>query len=468
MNRPRVQAIPNTKDIVCRLAIIIRIGQTYSLDNEAVIRAVDTYVESVNPVLLSEKTLTIELLGEYFYINEARVRYPVQYYLNFDFLTGEFRKRGLGSITFSGTICRRDLQEFMRAFLSCLASDSPYVTLKGAIDTINSIDISPLKLAREDNLYDLQLMVKRTYFNAVSQLKAVVSRVKEGERIEMKKVRLVVNSLIDLMLSEEQMLISMTAIKDYDEYTYYHSVNVSILSIALGMKLGLNKKRLSELGIAAFLHDIGKVGIAGDILNKVTPLTDEEWETIRLHPSEGVKAILGSMKMDPVTIRSAIVSFEHHLNYDGSGYPVLPKPRKLDLYSSIVTIADRFDAMTSARVYSRVPKAPEEALRVLVENAGKDAEPVLLKIFIKMVGVFPIGTLVVLNTRELGIVYRGNPDLPERPIIVLLVDREGNKVENTFVDLAEKGDDGNYLRTVKKTLDYNKYNLNLAEYLLEA
>src|SRR5512147_2502162 len=112
MNKPRPQAIRDAKDIINRLAIILRISQTYSIDNEAVINTVDAFAGTINPILRSEKTINIELLGEYFYFNEARVRYTVQYYLNFDFLMDEFRKRGLGSVTFSGDISRRDLQDF--------------------------------------------------------------------------------------------------------------------------------------------------------------------------------------------------------------------------------------------------------------------------------------------------------------------------------------------------------------------
>jgi HD-GYP domain-containing protein (c-di-GMP phosphodiesterase class II) len=270
------------------------------------------------------------------------------------------------------------------------------------------------------------------------------------------------------MLQEEQMLISMTAIKDYDEYTYYHSVNVSILSVALGIKLGLNKKKLSELGIAAFLHDIGKVNIPGEILNKVTPFSDSEWAVMKKHPAEGVKTIVTSMKIDPVTIRSAIVSFEHHLNYDGSGYPPVPAPPKLDLYSNIITITDRYDAMTSARVYERVPKTPEEALRQLQKRAGYDIDPLLLKIFIRLTGVYPTGTMVILDTGEMGVVCRGNSDIADRPMVTLIYDSQGSKGEHVIVDLSEKGPGGNYLRTIKKSLDANKYDVNVTEYILEA
>jgi|WetSurMetagenome_2_1015567.scaffolds.fasta_scaffold00699_2 HD-GYP domain-containing protein (c-di-GMP phosphodiesterase class II) len=467
MNKPRRQAIGEAKDIINRLAIAIKIAQTYSMDNEVVVKAIDSLVALLKPLLQAGDRLEIELLGEYFYLNEARVRFNAQYYMNFDFLVNEFRKRDLGKIVFENDITKNDIHDLIVAFITCLAEDMPYMALRGSVDLIESVEVGVLKQARQDNLTDVRRMVKKSYFNAVSNLRALITKARHGMNVDVRRTTLAMHSLVDLMLSEEQMLINMTAIKDYDEYTYYHSVNVSILSIAIGLRLGLSRKRLSELGISAMLHDVGKLNIPDNVLNKETPFTDEEWRLIRSHPTEGVKAILGSIKMDTVSLRSAIVSFEHHLNYDGSGYPPVHDFGKLDLFSNIITIADRFDAMTSARVYARIPKPPEEAVQILADSAGRDVDPELMKIFARMTGRYPIGSMVLLDTREMGIVFLGNSDLPDRPIVNLLFDSQGNRVSNIMVDLSEKGEGGAYLRTVKKTVDPFKYGINISEYLLD-
>ena len=143
---------------------------------------------------------------------------------------------------------------------------------------------------------------------------------------------------------------------------------------------------------------------------------------MRSHPSEGVKIIMRTMKNNtPVMILGAIVSYEHHNNYNGSGYPPVPPQRKPDLYSKIVTIADRFDAMTSSRVYSRVPKSPRRRFRFLL-RCRQGCRSTSAQNVYQADGEFPIGTLVVLDSGELGIVYKGNADQPERPKIVLAVD----------------------------------------------
>jgi HD-GYP domain-containing protein (c-di-GMP phosphodiesterase class II) len=467
MNRPRQQTINEAKDIINRLAICLRISQNYSIENEALHKAVDVFITLLRHFLLAGNKIEIDLLGDYFYMNDARVRYPAQYYFNFDFLMNEFRKRSLGSIVFSGDISRNNMLEFIVSFYACMSSDTPFVTMQGDMDLIEPIEIGPLQRIRQDGLTDVRRMVKRSYFNAVSNLRSVVTRLQKNLEADVRKTRIAVNSLVDLMLIEEQMIFSMTAIKDYDEYTYHHSVNVSILSLAMGMRLGFSRKRLSELGIAAMLHDIGKVNIPGDILNKVEPFSQDEWKLIWGHPTEGVKIILSSMKIDPITVRSAIVAFEHHRNYDGTGYPRTLLNRPLDLFSNIITIADRFDAMTSARVYARTPRPPEEALRVLLKREGKDVDAALLKIFIRMTGHFPIGSMVALDTREMGIVCMGNSDVPDRPIVSLLFNAQGDRIENVMVDLAEKGADGNHLRTITKTIDPYKYGINVSEFLMD-
>ncbi|MGD1076049.1 MAG: HD domain-containing phosphohydrolase, partial [Thermodesulfovibrionales bacterium] len=161
-----------------------------------------------------------------------------------------------------------------------------------------------------------------------------------------------------------------------------------------------------------------------------------------------------------------IVAFEHHLNYDMSGYPKISKPLALDFYSKIVSLADQYDAMTSARVYSRIPMAPDKALSIMLERAGTQLDPLLFKFFINMIGVFPIGTLVLLDTKELGLVYGCNTMFPDRPRILVIIDGKGNRIESQVVDLSERDPRGAYVRSIVKTMDPNKYRINLAEYLL--
>jgi HD-GYP domain-containing protein (c-di-GMP phosphodiesterase class II) len=454
------------KDIINQLSIIMRTANIHSPGNVAVTTAIEKYVYLINPLIKSEKSLLLELFGEFFYINGARIRYSLDYLVNFDFLVREFKKRELGSILFSDFVSPNDLHVFLKAFISSGFSEIPYETMSDEVSGIKRITIGRLKKVSDESRTDTRKTVKKSYFNAVSYVKGVLSKIESGEKINIRKAKRVVESMVDRLLEEEQFLVGMTAIKDYDEYTYNHLVNVSILSVALGHRLGLNKKSLAVLGIAALFHDIGKIEIPHEVLNKPSILNDDEWKVMKKHPLWGVRAILKLRGFDSTAVRSVIVAFEHHLHTDLTGYPKVSDYMELDLYSRIVGITDQYDAMTSSRVYSRTPMAPDKAISMMMERSGTQLDSLLMKFFVNMIGIFPIGTLVMLNTKKLGLVYENNEVIPERPKVMIIMDNAGNRIKGSVLNLARKDDSGRYERTIVKTLDPNKYRINLAEYLL--
>jgi HD-GYP domain-containing protein (c-di-GMP phosphodiesterase class II) len=457
----------NAKDLINQISIIVRTAQIHDANNVAIASSINRLVSMINILLDKEGLLNLELRGEFFYINEYRIRYSLEYLLNFDFLVREFKKRELGGVIFKTQVKMDDLKTFTKAFIAAPFSDEPFNNFEEGMSGVQSIDVVRLKkIVEDEDSQDVRKMIKKTYFNAVSYTKGIMNKVKSGEKVNIKKAKRVMESMVDHILEEEQLLLGMTAIKDYDEYTYHHSVNVSILSISLGQRLGLSRKMLTELGMVALFHDTGKTDVPSEILNKPTNFTDEEWKVIKKHPMWGLRAILKLKKLDDLTMKSAIVSFEHHMNFDHSGYPKIKQKIELDLFSRIVSLADQYDAMTSSRVYSRTPMSPDKALSIMSERSGTQLDPLLFKFFINMVGVYPIGTLVMLDSKELGLVTESNQIFPTRPRVLLIIDGQGKRIEGHIIDLAEKNDQNIYLRSIIKTMDPNKYKINLAEYLL--
>jgi HD-GYP domain-containing protein (c-di-GMP phosphodiesterase class II) len=462
--------LSNAKDIINQLGVIIRNAAIHDPNNVAVTSAIEKFIAIVNPAIFLSKGLTLELRGEFFYLNDERVRYSLEFLQNFDFLAKEFKKRSLGSIAFQNSVRSSDMLIFIKAFIGSIFSQEPFEALHEGISSLEYISIDKLKKIQDEKVdsevFDIRKEVKRSYFSAVSYTKGVINKIKSGEKISIKKAKRVVESMVDLIIEEEQLLVGMTAIKDYDEYTYHHSVNVSILSVALGQRLGLSKKALTDLGMVSLFHDIGKVEIPADILNKPTSFTDDEWDIVKKHPYWGFRALLRLRGLEPTSVRSAISAFEHHMNYDFSGYPKIKERLELDFYSKIISLADQYDGMTSSRVYSRVPIPPDRALSIMMERAGTQLDPVLFKFFINMVGVFPVGTLVMLDTKELGLVYQCDSAYLDRPKILVILNSKGERVQNHIVDLIEKDSEGRYMRSIVKTLDPNKYRINLAEFLM--
>ncbi|MCX7794259.1 MAG: HD-GYP domain-containing protein [Thermodesulfovibrionales bacterium] len=460
-----MEEIKKAIDIISNLAILLRTSQVHDINNIAVQNLTEKVAGIINEFLKEERLLQIDLVGEFFYANDTRLKYSIEHLLNFDFLARELKKRTLGTLIFKERIDPEDIKTFIKAFNTAGFSKDPLKTMFDSMKHIRTITVDRLKRVKEDESVDMRKIVKKTYFNAVSFSRGLMNKIKAKEAVNIKKAKRIVESMVDLILEEEQLFLGMTAIKDYDEYTYHHSVNVSVLAIALGQRLGLSKKALNELGLAALFHDIGKVEVPIEILNKPTAFTEDEWLIMRKHPQWGVKALLSLKAPDPLLVRSAIVAFEHHLHYNYSGYHRIKKKEEQDLYSRIVTIADQYDAMTSSRVYSRVPLPPDKALSILIERSGTQIDPLLLKFFINMVGVYPIGSMVLLNTNELGIVYQSNPAFPERPRVRIIMDSSGKQTDTT-VDLTERDSEGRFIRNIVKTLDYTKYRINLAEYLM--
>ena len=296
-----------------------------------------------------------------------------------------------------------------------------------------------------------------------------MSSVRMGGSPNIKKMKRVVQGIVDQILNEETSLIGLTTIRDYDEYTFTHSVNVCIFSVALGKRLGLSKLQLYDLGMAALFHDIGKSRVPQSILNKSGGLTDEEWRLIASHPWLGVLALFQVRGAQELPYRSMVVAHEHHMKRDLTGYPRPIRDRQLSMFSKIVAIADGFDAATSRRAYQTVPFTPAQVMLEMRDNPRRGMDPVIVKAFINLTGIYPVGTLVILDTFELGIVHAVNPvqEMLSRPVVRVVSDEQGNVVyPGTLVDLADRNADGVFLRTIIKTESPERYGIRIGDYFV--
>jgi HD-GYP domain-containing protein (c-di-GMP phosphodiesterase class II) len=271
------------------------------------------------------------------------------------------------------------------------------------------------------------------------------------------------------MKRDEATLLGLTTLRCHDQYTHNHSVNVALLSMALGNRAGYSKVDLADLGMAALFHDVGKCAISLDVLNKPGEFTNEEWQLMRTHPIEGVLTLIEFRGIANVPSRMAAASFEHHMNYDFSGYPKLAVPWTQRLSSRIITIADCYDAMTSSRVYRREPMSPSNVLKFMFGKSGTSFDPILLKLFVNSVGIVPIGSMVVLNTDEVAVVLKPAVDKTdaERPVVKVIADAQGNPVDNgPELDLTEKDDTGDYRHSIIRLIDNAEYKVDTSRYFV--
>ena len=270
-----------------------------------------------------------------------------------------------------------------------------------------------------DTGFDEELKeAKRVRDDAEVLVREFLQSVKLGKEIDTVKVVGTVGRMVDSVFRNMDALTSLARLKSFDDYTFAHCVNVSILSITLGRQMGLERSDLEELGTGAILHDIGKVLVPEKVLNKPGKLTDEEFTIIKRHPEYAGEVLTGSK----IKEGSRLVAMQHHERYDGSGYHKGFAKGDIHIFARIAAVADVYDAMTSHRVYQR-GLVPEEALKKLYLMRGTHFEPEIVERLIKCLGIYPIGTFVELNTGELAVVKMVNRSHPMQPIIQLLSDR---------------------------------------------
>jgi HD-GYP domain-containing protein (c-di-GMP phosphodiesterase class II) len=245
-----------------------------------------------------------------------------------------------------------------------------------------------------------------TYGYAVLSLRDIAHKVSANRKSGIKKALRMVHKMIDMVTEDSNVLLGLSTIRDYDDYTYTHSMNVAILSLCLGQKIGLARKSLETLTLSALFHDLGKIDVPKNILNKPGKLSDLEFKEMKNHSLYSVRRIL-LLKTSPQKKAEMLLGpFEHHLKYDLSGYPRTPRNKPISLFGRIIAIADVYDAITAPRVYRPFAISPDRSLSIMLEGAGKDFDPILLKVFINMIGVYPIGTVLTFAEGKIGLVAK--------------------------------------------------------------
>jgi HD-GYP domain-containing protein (c-di-GMP phosphodiesterase class II) len=298
------------------------------------------------------------------------------------------------------------------------------------------------------------------YDNLVSTVADLPVRITADIPREIKRIRRLVQLIIDMVVEDEPILLGMALNSSRYEYAKRHTINVCIIAIRMGHHIGLSKKELVDLGIVALSYDICLPLVPLEVREKSGAFSDEDWQAMEQHTLKGFRLLFGLKDLDERLIRTAIVAFEHHMRYDMSGYPKTYHLPSQDFYTRIIAIAEWYDALTSSRNYARKGRSPDYAVKIMLEKSGTELDPVLVRIFVSMMGIYPVGSLVVLDSGEIGIVVEPHQALIKRPRVMIISD----EVKPFVADLSKRGDDGRYLRTVKRTLDPNEYKIDYSAY----
>jgi putative nucleotidyltransferase with HDIG domain len=305
---------------------------------------------------------------------------------------------------------------------------------------------------------------KETYFSTIDTISQTLEDVRLGNKLNIYENKRAVRGIINSIIVDKNTLLSLTMIKNFNDYLYSHSVNVCILSTSLAEELGYGEELINEIGLSGLLHDIGKLKTPKNILLKPGKLNNSEWEMMKKHPSFGSELLADLKGITPKTIKMV---YEHHMRPNPKGYPKTQEGKASLAGSQIIAIADTYDASTTLRPY-QAPLTPIEAIRKMrkMTKENKDFNPEFLEVFIKMIGIYPIGAMVRLDSNELALVSRYGSQRTA-PIVRIFMDKDGRMLEDSIdADLNDKDiDTGKPIRSIVSEVDVYSRNIDMNQIL---
>jgi len=445
----------------------------YPVENETVQGALAELHSLVERVVAVDGGAEIRAVGDFFFLNETRLRLDLSNFATFGSFASALQQHGIGAVEVLAGIEKKEWAPFISMLLRKPAAEAPFESFleRFALAPVQHIHLRSVTEADQPAAEEKLTAAKRTYAQSVKVAKDVLGDMRLGKAVNVRKVKRAVQGIVDQVLSNESSMITMTTLRDFDEYTFTHSVNVSIFSVIIGQRLGLDRLQLYELGLGALFHDVGKQRLDVNVINKAGSLTDAEWAHLKEHPTEGLLTLFDMVGFADMPYRQMLMAYEHHMKIDLTGYPPNKRARHPSLFTRICAVADSFDAGTSVRSYQYQPWPPDAVLQEMRDNPKRGLDTLLVKVLITATGVYPVGTLVILDTHELAVVAQVNKDpaLLHRPTVRVISDPVGLPLaQPKDIDLAENDPaTGAPRHQIIKTTDPQKYGIRVSDYLIQ-
>jgi HD-GYP domain-containing protein (c-di-GMP phosphodiesterase class II) len=447
----------------------------YPVENAAVQKALHELSVATDAVVRAQDGCELRCVGDYLFINETRIRLMMDNYAAVANVLAMLTSAGIGGFSVAHVPPPASwivLLSFLQSPPLEYPSEDRLPQLEDRLTqaAVQDFELMPPAEIRDADFDDdlsARERAKQTYARTLDVTRDVMTSARLGKTRGLKRVKRAVQGIVDAIIADSASMIGMTNLREFDDYTFVHSVNVCILSVALGRRLLLSKTQLLELGLAALMHDVGKAALPLELLNKRGSLNDEEREILQQHSWQGVLTIFTLPAGSGRPWRAATAAFEHHMRIDHSGYPQARRSGELSIYSKIIAVADGFDAATTARVYQADPWTPADVLRGMRDNPRLGLDQTVVKAFINLTGIYPTGTVVVLDTFEIGIVMQAHPDpaMVSRPAIRLISDAQGNSIPDApWCDLSAQDQHGTFIRTIIRTESPERLGIRIADF----
>jgi putative nucleotidyltransferase with HDIG domain len=445
VSAPRFQL---ADELLRRLVASLRSAQLYSPGHPIIGRNLESLSAAFQMLHSLQPTVTIGLVGEEVIVDDV----PMARADALGPFVRRLQQAGVERITVDRGVTVDEIAAFLSAITTIDAREGDGADAFPAIPHIRVGRVT-VEQRVEGSLTDMAT-IKRLYSDAVTVAGDVWESAQTEGRPDATAARSMIDGLAQAVAQNRNALLALTTLKNYDNYTFTHMVNVSILTMGQARGLGIDGPLLREFGLAALMHDIGKVRTPLDVLNKPEKLTDAEFAIMKRHVVDGAEIL----RMTPdVPALAPVVAFEHHLRVDGSGYPHGVTRTSLNIGTMLCSIADVYDAMRSQRHYQKAFPT-DRILAVLKRNDGTQFDQHLVRRFVQLIGIYPVGNLVRLNTGEIAVVKTVYAPDPYRPHVRVLIDREGRRLDLPYeLNLWEASEDAQRPRSIVAPLDPADY-----------
>jgi putative nucleotidyltransferase with HDIG domain len=406
-------------ELLRRFASGVRAAQLYAADHPLIGRNVEGLLAVLKQLHTLQASIAVGIVGSHFVVSDTPMSKAS---LGMSELIKRLRDNKIERISFERGVVAEETAAFIHAVASLgknAAADAAWSFPHIRVGRIVTEDHP------SDGISGDIAAIRQLYSKAVTAAEAAWESAATEGQPDLPAALQAVEGLADAVTQNRTALVALTAMRNYDNYTFTHMVNVSILTMGQARALGIEGRLLREFGLSALMHDIGKVRTPKEVLNKPDKLTDEEFEIMRRHTVDGAEILRRTPEMP---ILAPVVAFEHHLRMDGTGYPFGAKRNQLNLGTMMCGIADVYDAMRSQRSYQQAFPT-DRILAVLKRNDGTQFDQNLVRRFVQLLGVYPPGNLVRLSSGEIAVVTQVHAPDPYRPRVRVLINKEGSRLE---------------------------------------
>ncbi len=444
---------------------LLQTRKIHSDDHKLVVAGVTKLYDSLIDCM-HDGSLTIKVSNDLIFLDDEKIPYNKTSRNLVDNAVVFFNERNLEGLKFYESFknaSQNEILAFMKLLDSAAQRQDPLVWI------LNGLEIKDVQwveiIRKQDQSDEAEPLTyknkterrergRKDYTYVTASFKEIAQKITGKSRVGMRKTIRVVQDMVSHIVEDDEVYSAISTLRVFDDYTFTHSVNVAILSMCIGKRINLSHRSMERLGICGLFHDLGKIEVPYEILNKPGKLDSGEFKLLEEHSLNSARLIVKLRASRDRKAKIMLPPFEHHLKYDLSGYPFANWQKPLTLFGRIIAIADVYDALTSPRVYRKSAMSPDRALGLMLEGAGKDFDPILIKIFINMLGVYPVGTLLKLDNNELALVISSHREKDQaRPLAAIMKqDADGNYIRGETIDLSKQDKaTGNYERQIIET-----------------